>query len=213
MRQSSDIPFLAERRRYPRYICSMGRVEIIRGGKLWGWGKLDEISRCGCYIETTHPLPARAHARLRFSIAGTSFDVAANVVCITPQVGMGMDFCVPTPELRSKLAQIVGQVKAAALLSPAEPDSDSISEEADHLRAALRHLQQAQDQLQETKQDEAGFRARALQLTENVIYEVKMARKRESTMDTIDLASIMTGYGPPYVQHPSLSGASPILRP
>lgn len=186
---------LAERRRFPRYFC-VGSVEILQSGRLWGWGRVDEISRCGCYIDTNHPLPSGTQAQLRLTIAETSLDVCANVVCTIPQVGMGMDFLVETPEQRTKLTQIVEEVKANVLQSSAVLQAGAISEEADHMQAALHHSQQAQEELlQETMHDEAGHRARALHLTEVAIHEVKKARRWSGPMGTIVPASVMSGFG------------------
>ena len=37
MIQSSEIQFFAERRRFPRFVCT-GNVEILQSGRLWGRG-------------------------------------------------------------------------------------------------------------------------------------------------------------------------------
>ncbi len=42
-----------------------------------------------------------------------------------------------------------------------------------HMQAALDHLQKAKEELQEAMHDKGGHRARALQLTDNAISEVR----------------------------------------
>ncbi len=110
MRQSSDTQFLVERRRTPRYFCP-GNVEIIQGGRCWGWGKVRDLSRSGCYVETSNPLPSGAQAYLRLTIADTFLELATNVTCTQPRVGMGVDFVLESPAQQRKLEQILEGVK------------------------------------------------------------------------------------------------------
>lgn len=95
----------------PRCPCT-GAAELLRSGKLCGWGKVSEISRTGCYIETDHPLPIGTEVQLHLTIAGTVLDIGANVVWITPQVGMGLRFEVMHPGDDNKLAAIIEEVTA-----------------------------------------------------------------------------------------------------
>jgi PilZ domain len=105
------------RRLSPRYPC-MGAAEILQSGKRWGWGKVSDISRCGCYIETDHPLPNGTEAQLRLTIADMLLDICAKVVSTTPVVGMGMEFTAVPDEQENKFAQILHKITATDL-SPA----------------------------------------------------------------------------------------------
>lgn len=70
-----------------------------------------------------------------------------------------------------RLAAISTMVLAllvAPSLVKANPD-----EGQPHMQAALEHLQQARAELQEAMHDKGGHRARALELTENAISEVR----------------------------------------
>lgn len=193
MKQGSDTRFSAERRRFPRYLCT-GNVEIFQGGRRWGWGKIDEISLCGCYIETTHPLPGGTQTQLRLNIADISLNIGASVICTTPQVGMGMDFVVEFPGQRNLLAQMIEEVKGALLPSAMLPAWEN-PEQANHAQAALEYLHQAQKELHKAAHDEAGHRTRALQLTRNAIDELNEARKWGSTIGRIVPASVMSKFG------------------
>ena len=108
MRKSSENG-LVERRRFPRYPCTgTAEVLIIQSGKSRRWGTVKDISRVGCYIETMYPLSAGAEVELRFTIAGISLDIAANVVSSHPTFGMGMDFAAPTEQW--KVSQIITEL-------------------------------------------------------------------------------------------------------
>lgn len=100
----------SERRRSPRYPCS-GSAEILQDGRRWGWGKVSDISRGGCYIETANPLPiGAAEAQLRLTISDVLVEMGAKAVSITPLVGMGMEFVTVSQEQESKLAKIVRSI-------------------------------------------------------------------------------------------------------
>ena len=97
------------RRRVPRYSCT-GTVEIFQGGKLTGWGTVSEIGRGGCYVETGQPLPIGAKVQLRLSMECATLEIAAEVVWITPQVGMGMRFEVAAPQIEQAVVHILSMI-------------------------------------------------------------------------------------------------------
>jgi len=184
---SSDNSFV-ERRRFPRYPCTgAAEVLVIQTGKSRRWGTVSDISWVGCYVETMYPLPAGAEAQLRFTIAGLSLDIAANVVYSRPTFGMGMDFVV-APEEQWKLSQIMARI-AHVDLAPAVQRNWANHEEMQPLmQAALQHLEQAQKELQ------GGHRAQALQLAENATNEIRQVMKEgEHHPEAIDSASTGTG--------------------
>jgi hypothetical protein len=188
MGESSKIDFL-DRRRFPRYPCT-GSAEILQGGKSWGCGKVSDISRGGCYIETLHPLPTGAEAQLRLTIAGIFLDICANVVSSDLMFGMGMDFVAVPTEQWNKLPQVIEQVTNVDRSPSVSHDGASHQEPQAHMQAALQHLQQAQKELQQAMYDDGAHRARAMQLTENAIHEVKRACNGGSTIETTDPASL-----------------------
>jgi hypothetical protein len=117
--------------RDPRYPCE-GAAEIFQNGRCCGWGKLNDISRGGCYLETVNPMVAGSDTRLRITLAGTVLEIDARVVWTTPQVGMGLYFVIESPEEANNLAQIVDEIagkKQAPAAEPAarpKPDSATI---------------------------------------------------------------------------------------
>ena len=107
-------------RNYNRYPCE-GAAEIFQNGRCCGWGKLNDISRGGCYLETVHPMVAGTEARLRITIAGSVLEIDARVVWTTPQVGMGLYFVIESQEEADHLAQIVDEVAGKVCPPAAEP--------------------------------------------------------------------------------------------
>jgi hypothetical protein len=101
----------SERRVFPRHPCT-GAADILLGGKRWGWGKVSDISRGGCYIETEHTLPIGTEVQLQLTIAGILLDAIGKVACTTSLVGMGLNFVGISPELETRLAQLIEKVTA-----------------------------------------------------------------------------------------------------
>jgi PilZ domain len=111
MAESSGSQHL-NRRQFPRSLCA-GAVEILQRGSRWEWGRVNDISHGGCYIEIVQLLPIGTEAQLQLTIAGTLLNIAAKVVSNDPGIGMGMDFVAVSQEQESKLAQIVRSITAA----------------------------------------------------------------------------------------------------
>lgn len=110
MTNSSDHQ-LAERRRFPRFPCT-GAAEIHQIGQCRRLGKVSDISRGGCYIETLHPLPVGTESQLRLTVGDILLDVDAKVSTATPSVGMGMEFMAVPQAQENKLVQIIEKITA-----------------------------------------------------------------------------------------------------
>jgi hypothetical protein len=155
MREGSDM--FVERRRFPRYPCKgAAEVLVLQSGKSRRCGTVRDISSVGCYIETMYPLPTGAEAQLRFTIAGISMDIGANVVSSDPMVGMGMDFVVVPTEQGNKLPQIIAKVADVDLSPAVQKNGASHEETQPHMQAALQHLEQAHRELLEALHGEGG---------------------------------------------------------
>jgi hypothetical protein len=120
----------SERRIYPRHACS-GAADILQNGKLWGWGKVSDISRGGCYLEADHSLPLGTEAQLRLTIADTLLEICGMVASATPGVGMGLDFVTVSPEQANKLVRIIDKVTAmdgspSLQQAPPQPGSTTV---------------------------------------------------------------------------------------
>jgi PilZ domain-containing protein len=83
---------------------------MFQSGKLTGWGTVSEIGRGGCYIETGQPLPVGSKAQLRLSLEHATLEIGAEVVWMTPQVGMGMRFDVASPAIELAVVHILSMV-------------------------------------------------------------------------------------------------------
>ena len=105
----------AEQRAFPRYSCT-GTAEILQSGKVWGWGKVSDICRGGCYIESEYTLPVGAETQLHLTIANVQLDIVGRVVSATPLVGMGMNFVAVLAEQENNLTRIIEHV--AGISSP-----------------------------------------------------------------------------------------------
>jgi hypothetical protein len=117
----------AHNREGHRYPCE-GAAEIFQNGRCCGWGKLNDISRGGCYLETVHPMVAGTEARLRITLAGSVLEVDARVVWTTPQVGMGLYFVIESQAEAENLAQIVDEIAGKSRAPAVEPAAHPKSE-------------------------------------------------------------------------------------
>jgi c-di-GMP-binding flagellar brake protein YcgR len=97
-----------ERRRYPRVKAKIP-VELICSGKSHMRTATDEISLCGCYIETMFTMDVGTKLGLVFSL--NQERVGANGIVATkhPQVGNGIDFIDMEPESRLKLGEYIAE--------------------------------------------------------------------------------------------------------
>src|ERR1700687_4401084 len=82
MAESSGSQHL-NRRQSPRSLCA-GAVEILQRGSRWEWGRVNDISHGGCYIEILQLLPIGTEAQLQLTIADTLLNIAAKVVSNDP---------------------------------------------------------------------------------------------------------------------------------
>jgi len=171
-----------DRRRFSRHPCT-GVAEILRNGRRWCWGTVSDISRGGCYIETSQPLPTNAEAELRLTIAGVLLEIPANVASSDPMFGMGMDFVMPAEDC-NKLPSIIEKIANAGLSTSVWEEETSNQETPTYVDAALQHLEEAQTKLQQA--NEGGQWAESLQLIENAISEAKKVGKQGSIIETSD---------------------------
>ena len=92
-------------------------------------GRLSDISRSGCYIDTISPLAKDAAVTLTISKDGKSFKTQATVVYSKVGMGMGVSFTTSTPEqllvLEGWLGELCGgepatQGAPTVILEPAD---------------------------------------------------------------------------------------------
>jgi PilZ domain len=81
---------MAERRNSPRFALSLvadvrepfSPTEMI--------GRLSDISRTGCYIDTREPLAPGMHVKIRLRMEDELFETLAKVIHVNPRRGMGL---------------------------------------------------------------------------------------------------------------------------
>jgi c-di-GMP-binding flagellar brake protein YcgR len=105
--QNAPTSATPERRRYPRVkttipveLRSLGNAAPLRT-------QTDEISLCGCYIETMFTLDVGEKLELILWLGKEKVTTTAVVATRYPQVGNGIDFVDMAPEHRLKLSQFI----------------------------------------------------------------------------------------------------------
>jgi hypothetical protein len=114
---------------------------------------------------------------------------------------MGMDFVVESHEQRNEIAEIVRRVTVKNRLLTVPQTGASPGEVQPHVQAALKHLQRAREELQGVMHDTGGHHARALQLTENAIDEVKKRMGAEEHDGNDWHVSAKSGFSLPHNVH------------
>lgn len=110
-----------DRRCSSRLSCA-GGVEILQHGSRWGWGRVNDISHSGCYIEMIQLLPVGSLVQLRLTIANILLEIASQVASNDPGIGMGMKFIAPSQEQEATLTQIVSSISGSKSFSPQQTD-------------------------------------------------------------------------------------------
>jgi c-di-GMP-binding flagellar brake protein YcgR len=100
----------AERRRYPRVRAKIP-IELTCVGKPPMRTATEEISLCGCYIETMFTMDIGTKLGLVFSLNEERIEAQGIVATKYPQVGNGIDYIAMAPEDRLRLAQYLAERK------------------------------------------------------------------------------------------------------
>jgi len=97
-----------ERRRYPRIKTKLP-VELRCAGKAQMRTATDEISLCGCYIETMFTIEIGTKVELVLFLNQEKVIAEGVVVTKTPQVGNGIDFVEMDADSRLKLREYIAE--------------------------------------------------------------------------------------------------------
>jgi hypothetical protein len=104
-----------ERRRYPRVKIRIP-VELNRTGAAPMRTATDEVSLCGCYVETMFTMEIGTKLALALSLGDAIVKCMGVVATKYPQVGNGIDFIDMNPDDRLRLnAHIAKHEKPQAL--------------------------------------------------------------------------------------------------
>jgi hypothetical protein len=114
--QSPVLPDFVERRHNPRYqfTATAELVDLQSRAKIQA--RTSDLSRGGCYIDTTNPLPVDATVRMRLTQDNRSFEAEARVVYSLTGMGMGVKFMDATPEHMGVLESWIGELSGEAPL-------------------------------------------------------------------------------------------------
>jgi hypothetical protein len=114
-----------EKRRHPRFPFSTGGEAFDPQANVRVTGRLSDISRSGCYMDTISPFSINAAIILTITREGRTFKTKAKVVYSLNGMGMGMMFTTMEPEqarvLDAWLAELGGLIHLEP--DPAKPDA------------------------------------------------------------------------------------------
>jgi hypothetical protein len=95
-----------ERRRHPRIKVKIP-LELHSSGQPPMRTSTEEISICGCYIETMFTMDVGTKLELVFSLQSSTLILQGVVTTKYPQVGNGIEFLDVAPEARQRLADFL----------------------------------------------------------------------------------------------------------
>jgi PilZ domain len=103
-------PAFVERRRDPRYqfTATVELVDMTSRARVQA--RVSDLSRGGCYVDTTSPFPVATSVKMRLSVDDRCFEVQAKVVYSLPGMGMGMAFVATAPEQLEVLKRWIGEL-------------------------------------------------------------------------------------------------------
>ncbi len=107
------LPDPAERRNCPRFpfSCAVEATDILSNTRLTG--RITDISRNGCYVDTLNPFPQNSMIAMTITKNGQSFKTKAKVVYSKGGMGMGILFTTADPGqldvLGSWLSELSGE--------------------------------------------------------------------------------------------------------
>ena len=103
-----------ERRRQPRYNCAGVAKLWEKGNEHSTAGRINEISRGGCYVEMMSPIRTGTAIRLELSVSGRTLRLEGIVRLSQPTLGMGVEFTRVAPAEVERLCQIVAELAGEA---------------------------------------------------------------------------------------------------
>jgi hypothetical protein len=101
-----------ERRQHPRYPFSASAEAVHLQADTRLNGRVSDVGRGGCYIDTINPFPVGADVKLRVMKGETSFVAQGRVLYAAPGMGMGLAFTKIEPERIHVLEQWLRELRA-----------------------------------------------------------------------------------------------------
>ena len=103
-----------EHRRHPRYNCAGMAKLWENGNEHSSAGRINEISKGGCYVEMMSPMRAGTATRLELSVSGRTLRLHGIVRTSQPTFGMGVEFTRMAPAEAERLGQFVAELAGEA---------------------------------------------------------------------------------------------------
>jgi hypothetical protein len=114
-----------EQRRYPRCNCA-GTAKLWENGSEHSiTGRINEISRGGCYVEIMSPMRTGTAIRLELSVCGRMLRLEGIVRTSQPTIGMGVEFTRMAPADAERLCHIVSELAGEVPGPSPEPASET----------------------------------------------------------------------------------------
>jgi PilZ domain-containing protein len=123
LKTSSDSPnasiaSVAERRKTRRYsLMAIAELADPEDAKLVS-GRVTQISRNGCYVETPKTFPIGTSLKVIISRDQRTFVARANIIHVQEQMGMGLAFLDPLEDQLSILNSWLTELPSASALEP-----------------------------------------------------------------------------------------------
>lgn len=111
MHASADSRSYSERRRYPRVKANIPVELLPLGATVPMRTATDEISLCGCYIESMFTMDVGTKLQLTLWLNETKASATGVIVTKYPQVGNGIEFVNMAPEDRLTLHAFISQLE------------------------------------------------------------------------------------------------------
>ena len=120
----------AEKRRHPRFSFSTGGEAFDPQANVQVTGRLSDISRSGCYMDTISPFAVNAVVILTVTHEGRTFKTKAKVVYSLNGMGMGMAFATTEPDQARVLDAWLAELGGLIHLEPAQATLEAAAPEA-----------------------------------------------------------------------------------
>jgi hypothetical protein len=119
-----------EKRRHPRFPFSSGGEAFDPQANVHVTGRLSDISRSGCYMDTISPFAVEAAIILTVTHEGRTFKTKAKVVYSLNGMGMGMMFTATEPDQAHVLDAWLAELGGLLHLEPDRAKPETVTPEA-----------------------------------------------------------------------------------
>jgi hypothetical protein len=121
-----------ERRRHPRYPFSASAEAVHLQADTRLNGRVSDVGRGGCYIDTINPFPVGSDVKLHVVKGSTSFVAQGRVLYSASGMGMGLAFTKIEPERIHVLEQWLKELRGKSSPEAAALEEDNIGQLQPH---------------------------------------------------------------------------------